>query len=142
MLSQSQSFLNFFLLDALNSQALEGHGHGFGRYFQGAHPLLAPLLAHQIVGVGPVGGIGRNAGDHDHRSTLVSNNLKKQEKFNFQEILVKSSILLPYLHFRKLFRGRFELMRKRSNNHACLKSTYGESSVYFGAKVLIASLRV
>ncbi len=76
LLSECERLLDLLLLNTLDAQALKGDGHGVRGQLQRADALLAALLAHQVVWVGPVGRLGGHARHHDHGATAITDNLR------------------------------------------------------------------
>lgn len=73
-LAQLETIFDVLPLDTLDAQRSECARHfGIVRYDNGAHALLAPFLAHQIVGVRSVGWIlGDTGNDHHSLAPVVA----------------------------------------------------------------------
>jgi hypothetical protein len=82
LLPERERLLDLLLLDALDSEALEGDGHGVGRDLEGADALLAALLAHEVVRVRTVRRVVAHARDDHDGATMVADNLKLNNVFH------------------------------------------------------------
>ena len=74
LLAECEGLVDVLLLDALDAEVGEGGGHVVV-HVDGADPLLAALLAHQVVGVWSVGLLLGHAGHHHHRLARVAQHL-------------------------------------------------------------------
>ena len=78
LLAECEGLVDILLLDALDAEVGEGGGHVVV-HVDGADPLLAALLAHQVVGMWPVGLLLGHAGHHHHRLARVTQHLNKYD---------------------------------------------------------------
>ena len=78
LLAECEGLVDVLLLDALDAEVGEGGGHVVV-HVDGADPLLAALLAHQVVGVWSVGLLLGHAGHHHHSLARVTQHLNKYD---------------------------------------------------------------